>query len=707
MNKFLRCFFIAGMMCLPSIQGISNGVGNGFDFSNRISRKDAKTIIPKIGQIEFVMESDGLVSHGNSATLSILIPTQGSIESYVDEDGIVSDFRLVGKRAYIDVAFINSFNSGAKCSTIVFNCRSSVPFGHMLTEVRKQVYYYIYFSNQLNPAQRIISVSATSMDDAITLGEQNIFDDYTPVQLSLPKIKWTDRYGNVFPLAGAKIKVQYEGGFNRMIYTDDEGQFNLRQDPNLEYVISEPITQCDLVLANDNLRLYGNHNAQTSESDFVVSLNDYENEYSSENGLVITKNKFSTSFWEAVQVFEGFNYYTQYAKEQMTGEDIGYCSVYYSNFDGCSYSTLNNYIEIDNTKSSGADIQPYENWDVFGHEYGHYLGYNLKINGGDSVISTHVVQEDDVSYLAKQTSLYHANTSGVSLAWRESWPTYWSELAQNSFPDNIKADYANQYIADGIYESAKFDQDNYYAIDYYNENNGLLDCENKYGDDYNIGGDAYEIGLIRTLYKINREIGGYSENDIPNHDYLLDILKEVRNQTPHWNDDANAFKINDFGTFFKNLKNKVHQGIFENLTMEELSEILQSYRISPMDICFDANENAIFFKTSDEIFNTYLVKNSSSGFVDHVNDYITFAIEYWWNRDDGYGSNSITLTPERTEDGWRINNAKAIIRTVKNVISNNDVDDGYYCLSLQREQFEYNGTSFGSIIPLDDWFSLI
>lgn len=141
--------------------------------------------------------------------------------------------------------------------------------------------------------------------------------------------------------------------------------------------------------------------------------------------------------------------------------------------------------------------------------------------------------------------------------------------------------------------------------------------------------------------------------------------------------------------------------------MEELSEILQSYRISPVDICFDANENAIFFKTSDEIFNTYLVKNSSSGFVDHVNDYITFTIEYWWNKDDSYGSNSITLTPERTEDGWRINNAKAIIRLVKNNISNNDVDDGYYCLSLQREQFEYNGTSFGSIIPLDDWFSLI
>ncbi|MCR4699300.1 MAG: hypothetical protein K5762_08045 [Bacilli bacterium] len=712
MNKFFKCFFVSGTMFLPSVFGTISNTRPGFDLIQQASRKNAFDFQPihpgvDFGLTDFVMESNGLVNYGNSATLSILAPLNSTINNYVDDSGIISNFRYVGQRALIDIVFNTSPFSGPQYSCITFNCTLSVTFGTRVISVNKTLSYYVYYTNEVNSSKRLVSVSSVSMNEAEQQGIQKILDDfYTPVQTKKPTIKWSDRFGNVFPLVGAQIKLTYGENSYRFLHTDENGQFDLTENPLVEYVHTDPITQCELILSHENIRLFHNHSNTTDESDYIVSLFDYQSEYLSEDGLIITKNKFTTSFWEAVQVFEGFYHFTQFAKEQMPEEDIGCCSVYYSNFGGCAYSSLNNYIEIKNKKESDSDVQPYENWDVFGHEYGHYLGYNLKINGADSNYSNHIVQEDDISYLARVnggSSIYHANESGLALAWRESWPTYWSEVAQSSFPEDIKENYANQYVADGIYESSDFKPENYYAIDYSNDD-GLADCEIKYGTNYKIGGDAYEIGLTRTFYKINREIGNYSENETPNHDYLLDIMKEVRNSTPHLNDDEDAFKMNNFGTFFNVLENKVQQGLYEGLTIEELSGILQSYQISPFDISFDINENKIFFNTSDEIHDTYLIKESSTEYIDYIDDYISFSIGGWYGEDGDYSTFSVPITPERTETGWVINNAIPLICAIESQVPSNATNINFR-LSLQREQFE--DVTFDSIIPLNDWYSLI
>ena len=168
-------------------------------------------------------------------------------------------------------------------------------------------------------------------------------------------------------------------------------------------------------------------------------------------------------------------YYSKYAKSLNHGEDIEPCKVYYpanTKFDQTgfpsnsgAYYDLNGRIILPGLEGADLDITSYENWDVFGHEYGHHVGRSLGFCFGPG--ESHSAYIDNV-YSGYNIIKYsdHISERSLSLAWLESWPTYFAEIAQASFPKEIKSSYCHGYVSDKKYESNNFRKERYFSIDH-------------------------------------------------------------------------------------------------------------------------------------------------------------------------------------------------------------------------------------------------
>lgn len=179
---------------------------------------------------------------------------------------------------------------------------------------------------------------------------------------------------------------------------------------------------------------------------------------------------------------------------------------------------------------------------------------------------SHSSNKDEISNLINKYELdeQEAVNDGLSLAFVESWPTYWSEIAQSSFPSTIIKNYANKYISDKKYEAYNSSSSNYYSLNF-NESSGYV-------------GEINERSIMRFLYGLNLKVGNYSDDSTATYDYLWSYMLDCGNEFYNTNKKT-KIKFSDFYNYFVN--NTLGTNI---ITVDEISEISTKCLMSPTNI---------------------------------------------------------------------------------------------------------------------------
>lgn len=294
--------------------------------------------------------------------------------------------------------------------------------------------------------------------------------------------KWTDDEENEHPLIGAKVKLTIGGSWwSSVTYTNQNGEYNFSYN-DIWYIGS----------GKPKVTLY----ADNGESIEVKNGGIYSkaHEFSGSSGNFTYSYTFSPmtdgDIGKAMVIFQAAKFYSDYAKELNNNSAITKCSfIYPSNpSDGCYYS--NNVVTITSKPRVNESLpNSYASWDVIGHEYGHHVQkcFSITANPGGThyVFSNNIDDQYDTfedDGVTRKYTISQAKDRGLKLSWGEGWPTYWSTIAQQSFPDEFKD---IPTVGDTSYTS-------------YNGVNYDLDTYS-----YNSYGDADEVAIQRVLFKLN------------------------------------------------------------------------------------------------------------------------------------------------------------------------------------------------------------
>lgn len=423
-------------------------------------------------------------------------------------------------------------------------------------------------------------------------------------------LKWEDDQGNIYPLVGAKVSMDTQIGKTINCYTNQEGMFcisvlqNRAKEETLNFSLSGENIRVNKVNNNNDNKTIG---IQRRSSTYSFSLSQYiesfKNKTKSEQvGSIcissIGNTGYGSDFGRATQIFQSLVYYSNYAKSLKKGSMIPFCNAYYpceKDYDNIDGNVFPNIDIAFCRKKLGlifpAESQPidslnvYESWDLIGHEYGHFILDKLNLLKLNSGGYPHYSDRDDINELIMNGSLQtkqQAINAGLSLAWTESFPTYWSEIAQQSFPMNIREHYyeyqkgseKTHIVGNRYYEAYNFSPSKYYSLD---EN---VDFKN-IKSNYPIGGEAYEPGLINALYAINRLFGDLNANQIPTKDYLWEILLDFSST---FYSDNSQYQMT-FSDFYNYIYEQMWGiGSYNNVSAEDFFNVMQDYWIAPIRI---------------------------------------------------------------------------------------------------------------------------
>lgn len=294
-------------------------------------------------------------------------------------------------------------------------------------------------------------------------------------------LKWTDAEGGVHPLIGAKVQITISGSWwSATQYTNNLGYYNISYN-DIWYIGSGRPT-VTVYTGGENVKVTTLDNLLYSKSnEFDGSSGDWPFSYtfSPENDGDMGKS---------MMIFQGAYNFAEEAKRLNDGSAISFCNFKYpGSTKGSFYNNGTVYIsakERDNLKVP----HYYAAWDVLGHEYGHHIQnyFDLCDNPG----GTHLASGNIIDYKITETDedtgellydLEQAKNIGLRLSWAESWPTYWSTVAQSHFSDDLKS---INTVGDLAYVSANGVN---YEIDRY---------------DYTTRGDADELTIQNILYKL-------------------------------------------------------------------------------------------------------------------------------------------------------------------------------------------------------------
>lgn len=580
------------------------------------------------------MLSDEIVSTGTETTLKFGLDDLSTVSNIQENNLLLKDYKIVDNTLYVDVSIQNNFSQ----LTVSFENKSSVNqhnnddcafAGNGMTSSES---YYLYHKNGLT------YTSSISMDTAINMAGDDPLQVNSMIELAsvpdtpvipIPKIpiepyvadritgflEWKDDDRNVFPLSGVKVSVKCSsnlfsntsvGGNSWMsTYTDDSGFFNLSSPVDL---LDETL---EMTLDGENIRVRHVDNSDKNENtslgfynhsdDYRLSLGNYVNQLKSNCPIIIntiTPQKIVSDFGAATQIFEALYYYSSYAKQLPTDKKITKCTAYYPCYNdysivgfpemnGAYYDGNSNIlVPVNRYFVNDVGLTIYQSWDMLGHEYGHHLGKCVKFCPGSGAY-THYMSKSNYETIRKVfSSSQAAMNKALCLTWSESWPTYWAEIAQASFPKAIKEKYSIKradeigYIANRRYESNNFYENEYLMLE-----------KGKHFDlaiDYHFntaGGENCEIAVIRFLYELNRKLGGFSDDEIPNVDSLWELLIDCGDKFyashENYNDDG-AMKFDDVYNYFYNLVTET--GSYKSLTIDTLSDIASDYWFAPIKI---------------------------------------------------------------------------------------------------------------------------
>lgn len=405
-------------------------------------------------------------------------------------------------------------------------------------ENQQESNYKLYFSHNDNSGSHYST--DLSLDYAKHLAGQDIGYDYqdsssfeyaTSVESLLPQypgqqtsviirghLMWTDDQEITHPLFGAKIQITTRHLLSDVIvansYTDELGEycFNLSYLDN-SFWSSSP--KLHLFLEGEAIKV-ALYNGSTYHK--VVSL------YPNEEGIVDYSDTFhySNDFGQAAHIFQAGIYYSIEAKKLNDGEPIRKCTFRYpfisKDNPGVTYYDNNNNVYIDaSTYSFTPLLNGYAAWDVIGHEYGHHLQKFFDISNNPGGHHNIRYSDIDTQYWAVDPNTYEqlhtleeSKPLAIAMAWGESWPTFWAEIAQSHFPYDIKN---INTVNDAVYQSTSVS----FWLDVKDYVDNLANRAH---------GEAGEVDIIRILYKLwSIETDSYDKFSIP-EEIIFSIIIE-------------------------------------------------------------------------------------------------------------------------------------------------------------------------------------
>lgn len=320
-------------------------------------------------------------------------------------------------------------------------------------------------------------------------------------------ITWEDSYRNINPLRNVKVDLYDEDisydDFLGSTYTDDNGYFIIYYDNQLD--IFE--TGCDLLLyvypENDNYKVFDENDNSYFYKKFLKS-NNKTKAYNFEGTIYNFEYPI-----KAFQVGQAINIAAKYA-EKMSESDMPYLKIVFDRNNGygydytasCGYYFVDEYIYIPDASPYLPSDLPYayESWDTIFHEYGHFVQDNFNFNYPVKPMSHSLWGNLFDKYYTEGTTKGSAKEQATYISWGESWPTFFSILAQkyyaNLTPNNV-------YISDNSYDSynrASFDFD--------------------YGEIWDKG-EFVESFQIKVLWEIFKNAG---DNGDDNHKLLWNLV---------------------------------------------------------------------------------------------------------------------------------------------------------------------------------------
>lgn len=339
----------------------------------------------------------------------------------------------------------------------------------------------------------------------------NSISSIQPIQI-MPIIsgtlQWRDIDGNTYPLYNSTVNVILGNGNTYFGSTDENGFYkiacNLSDKTSVasyDFQIKVQLTSSNVVMKDSNKTIYSIY----IDKSFFSGTTDMNKNVSA---IILPQYSDGTDcdFGQAVHIFEALSYYAKHAKS-ICGSNISSCDVIYpcDETDTLTnmYRTSNNTIYISNSEQNNVARKAYMSFDPIGHEYGHHL--ENVFNFGEFVSEEHYTQYDDSDYLYANVEKYKSNAAlakenGAKLAWTEAWPTFWATIAQQSFPEDLKAQ-DKFSVGDAVY----------YAGNYNESQKDILNYEGRMTD--TVGGEGSELAIIRYLYNIWDEVNEKSERD--------------------------------------------------------------------------------------------------------------------------------------------------------------------------------------------------
>lgn len=558
------------------------------------------------------MKSDGKKSIGSLETLKMKFSSGCNITSVDSQNMKVLDTSYENNQLSLDVDVKDRFSS----LTVSYNDSDSDD------SPTQSLTYYIYKKDNITYTSSVsldyaIEKSGndpTIVNSSVSIGGiTNPFIDITPTPVQKKTysrtIKWKDDNGNIYPLVGAKVVLVYKSGNNVFndkfeVYTDDNGSFTTNIIVGGVNVISYDLYlngQYVSVKRPDDTIKNTKAGFENHSSDYKISLIDNIADFYNDKSVIIStksKKKEESDFGKAVQIFQALYYYSKYAHNLKNGSSIPSCSAYYpcrynfnklndnNSFDenaktyySCTEdknnSKNNQYNIVFPIEQESYSIPIYESWDAIGHEYGHHVGNVTKCCKPIGSYN-HYSANDEIDNLIEYISSSNKRIqTGLSLAFVESWPTYFSEIAQANFPTTIINKYADRFISDKKYEAYNFDSTNYYSL-----------IPNKALSTY--VGELNERSIMRFLYGLNIKVGNYSTNELASHDYLWSYMLDCGNE---FYNIKKKTKIK-FSDFYNYLLNKIYQT--NVITLKNLSSLSTECLISPNIIETAQNSDGIY-----------------------------------------------------------------------------------------------------------------
>ena len=262
---------------------------------------------------------------------------------------------------------------------------------------------------------------------------------------------YTDDYGVTMPLRGVKVEVHSvldgEDVVVKTGYTSQTGTFSYLTARIRPILIRDDIIEVREIAPTFYFKLY-------SEGTSIKVVDENSNEYTWQSGTRIPstirkRTSVTYTFTMDDAVGKGFAITqpaimaSNFANYVNNGEDITMCTIKYPGAtSGCYYS--GNFINIaprDNSNVLNSRPNPYEDYDVMGHEYGHHVQrvFGITHNPGGTHYSRHNAEDDFHDQMnSSGTNMYteaQARRRGLDLAYAEGWATAYSLIAQHHFAD--------------------------------------------------------------------------------------------------------------------------------------------------------------------------------------------------------------------------------------------------------------------------------